>query len=41
MFICMQKINFIPSFLKYCKKYLELAILSTLDIPGYDQQKQY
>ena len=33
----MQKIKFIPPFLRYCK----LAFWGTLGMPGYDQQKRW
>ena len=42
MFICMQKINFIPPFFfEILQRYYKLAILGTLDMLGYDQYKWY
>ena len=41
MFICMQKINFIPTFFEILQRYYNFAILGNLGMPNYDQQKQY
>ena len=42
MFICRQKITFILLvFLEILQRYCKLAILGTLDMPGYTQPESY